>query len=64
MSIKVMTTVIQFEDYLTMEESHASMEEALTRYAERHKDFTVLFEKHLDKNELVIKTLSLQEHIN
>lgn len=64
MPITMSTATIQLEDYLELEEVHGSMEDKMNIYAKGHKDFSVLFEKHLDDNTLVIKTLYLEEHVN
>lgn len=64
MPITMSKAVVQTEDYLELEQVHGSMEDKMNIYAKGHKDFSVLFEKHLDDNTLVIKTLYLEEHVN
>lgn len=64
MSIKITKTTIGVEDSDELDRLLSSMEEKMEIYAGNHKDFTVLFEKHVDDNILIIKTLYLEEHIN
>lgn len=64
MPIRVTTASVQTGGFLELEELHNSMEEKLNIYAKNHRDFSVLFEKHLYDNTLVIKTLYLEEHVN
>lgn len=64
MSIKYTKATIQTDNYLELEDLHERMESRLIEYSKKHKDFSVLFEKHINDNTLVIKTLYLDEHIN
>lgn len=64
MPIKITNTTITVENYLELEELCCNMEERLTKYSKKHKDFTVVLEKNIEDNELLIKTLYLEEHIN
>ena len=64
MSIRMTNTVIEVKNYLELEELCANMEERLTKFSKKHKDFTVTLEKNIEDNQLIIKTLYLEEHVN
>lgn len=64
MSIEHKITIIQADNYLELEETSLRLEEQLNLYAKRHKDFSVIIEKNLELNQLVLKVLYLNEHMN
>lgn len=64
MSIKITKATIGVDNLIELDELHDSMESKMEAYALKHRDFSVLFEKHIDDNILVVKTLYLEEHVN
>jgi len=64
MSTQILKTIIQVNDYLELEEVVESLEEKLTFFSEKHKDFSAIIEKDIDKLEITVKTISLKEHVN
>lgn len=64
MSIEHKITIIQADNYIELEDVSFNLEEQLTRYGKRHKDFSVVIEKDLELNQIILKTLYLNEHVN
>lgn len=64
MSIEHKITIIQVEDYLELEQVSFDLDEQLSKYAKKHKDFSVVIEKDIELNQIILKTLYLAEHVN
>jgi hypothetical protein len=64
MSLQIMNTTIQTNNYLEFEEVVNSLEEKLTLFSENHKDFSAVILKDPDSLEIIVKTLTLKEHAN
>ena len=64
MSVRIGTATIQAKDYLDLEEIVSNLEERLIFHGKKHKDFSCVIEKHLDSNQVIVKTLYLEEYAN
>lgn len=64
MSISIIQSIIEPAEDESLDDLLLRTEERMNHYAARHKDFSVVIEKHVDSNYLVVKSLILKESAN
>lgn len=63
MSIKLVITKLMPEDE-SLDELTNRTEARMNIYSQKHPDFSVVLEKHIEENFLLVKSLMLQEYAN
>lgn len=64
MSIQIVNSIVQYDNYSELENGYYEMSEHLSKFTDKHKDVSIRLDMLIDTNELVIKTLMLKEHAN